>query len=203
MFETRSIGLDEAMKAKDAIFGAFTNADNPGALCITDAHGVEVLCARADGAPARMLGRARAKAYTAARVGMNTVDFRDNVVKANARTLDDWGDPEADDAPGRARHPLGRAGRRRDCDERQLDDTGRGVRAHRPRSHGGGMMAAYLIADVQVHDPETFSQYSPGVAATLEPYGGRFLARGGAAEIVEGDFEPTASSSSSSRTWTR
>ena len=52
------------------------------------------------------------------------------------------------------------------------------------------MMAAYLIADVQVHDPETFSQYSPGVAATLEPYGGRFLARGGAAEIVEGDYEP-------------
>ena len=94
MFETRSIGLDEAMKAKDAIFAAFTSADNPGALCITDAHGVEVLCARVDGAPARMLGRARAKAYTAARVGMNTVDFRDFVVKANARTLDDWGDPK-------------------------------------------------------------------------------------------------------------
>ena len=94
MFETKSIGLEEAMKAKDAIFGAFTNADNPGALCITDAHGAEVLCARVDGAPARMLGRARAKAYTAARIGMNTVDFRDNVVKANGRTLDDWGDPK-------------------------------------------------------------------------------------------------------------
>ena len=41
-----------------------------------------------------MLGRARAKAYTAARIGMNTVDFRDHVVKANARTLNDWGDPK-------------------------------------------------------------------------------------------------------------
>ena len=94
MFETRSIGLEEAVKAKEAIFAGFTSADNPGALCITDAHGAEVLCARVDGAPARMLGRARAKAYTAARVGMNTVDFRDHVVKANGRTLDDWGDPK-------------------------------------------------------------------------------------------------------------
>ena len=95
MFETRNIGLEEALKAKEAIFAEFAaGTDNPGALCITDASGVEVLCARVDGAPARMLGRARAKAYTAARVGMNTVDFRDHVVKANARTLDDWGDPK-------------------------------------------------------------------------------------------------------------
>ena len=94
MFELQSLGLEEAQRAKDAIFAAFTNSDNPGALCITDPHGVEVLCARVDGAPARMLGRARAKAYTAARIGMNTVDFRDRVVKAGRRTLDDWGDPK-------------------------------------------------------------------------------------------------------------
>lgn len=95
MFETKSIGLEEALKAKEAIFAEFADGtDNPGALCITDASGAEVLCARVDGAPARMLGRARAKAYTAARIGMNTVDFRDHVVKANRRTLDDWGDPK-------------------------------------------------------------------------------------------------------------
>ncbi len=94
MFEIQSLGLKEAQRAKDAIFAALTVSDNPGALAIADEHGVEALCARQDGAPARMLGRARAKAYTAARIGMDTVAFRDNVVKAANRTLDDWGDPK-------------------------------------------------------------------------------------------------------------
>ena len=94
MFETMSLGLEEAARARDAIFAALTSADNPGALSITDVNGAEVLCARQDGAPARMLGRARAKAYTAARLGMDTVVFRDRVVKANKRTLSDWGDPK-------------------------------------------------------------------------------------------------------------
>ena len=94
MFEIQSLGLEEAQKAKDAIIAALTSSDNPGALAIADEHGVEVLCARQDGAPARMLSRARAKAYTAARVGMDTVVFRDQVVKAASRTLNDWGDPK-------------------------------------------------------------------------------------------------------------
>lgn len=94
MFETLSIGLEEARRAKAAVFAALTPADNPGALAVVDAHGDEILCVRQDGAPARMLGRARAKAYTAARLGMDTVDFRDNAVKAAGRTLDDWGDPK-------------------------------------------------------------------------------------------------------------
>lgn len=94
MFETTSLGIVEAQKAKAAILSALTSSDNPGALAITDAHGIEILCARQDGAPARMLGRARAKAYTAARIGLDTVVFRDLVVKARKRTLDDWGDPK-------------------------------------------------------------------------------------------------------------
>ena len=93
MFKTTSLGIVEAQKAKAAILSALTSSDNPGALAITDAHGIEILCARQDGAPARMLGRARAKAYTAARIGLDTVVFRDLVVKARKRTLDDWGDP--------------------------------------------------------------------------------------------------------------
>lgn len=93
MFESTDLGLEEACKAKDAIWATLGKTDNPAALAIADASGTPVLCARQDGAPARMLRRARAKAYTAARVGMNTVDFRDNAVKAANRTLDDWGDP--------------------------------------------------------------------------------------------------------------
>lgn len=94
MFETLSIGLEEARRAKEAVFAALTSADNPAALAVADANGAEILCVRQDGAPARMLGRARAKARTAARLGMDTVDFRDNAIKAAGRTLDDWGDPK-------------------------------------------------------------------------------------------------------------
>ena len=94
MFDTANISLNEAIKARDAIINSFTPADNPGALAITDSNGIEVLCMRQDGAPARMLGRARAKAYTSARLGIDTVFFRDNLIKATGRSLGDWGDPK-------------------------------------------------------------------------------------------------------------
>lgn len=87
------LGLAEAERARDAILGALTAFDNPIALAIADAHGVPVLLLRQDGAPTRMLSRARSKAYTAANIGLDTVEFRDRHVKATGRTLDDWGDP--------------------------------------------------------------------------------------------------------------
>ncbi len=93
MFTRKSLGLDDAQRALDAVLGALTPADNPIALAIADDGGVAVLCLRQDGAPPRMLRRARAKAYTAASVGMDTVVFRDDVLRATSRTLDDWGDP--------------------------------------------------------------------------------------------------------------
>ena len=85
--------LAHAERARDAILSALTPTDSPVALAIADAHGVPVLLLRQDGAPARMLSRARSKAYTAATLGLDTVDFRDRVVKGHGRTLDDWGDP--------------------------------------------------------------------------------------------------------------
>ena len=93
MFTRKSLGFEDAQRAAEAVLGALTAADNPIALAIADEHGVPVLCLRQDGAPARMLRRARAKAYTAANLGMDTVVFRDEVVKAASRTLNDWGDP--------------------------------------------------------------------------------------------------------------
>lgn len=51
-------------------------------------------------------------------------------------------------------------------------------------------MAAYFIVDVKVEDPTTYEEYRKGVSATLEPYGGKFLARGGAVETIEGDWQP-------------
>jgi uncharacterized protein (DUF1330 family) len=51
-------------------------------------------------------------------------------------------------------------------------------------------MPAYVIADVEVVNAERYADYSAQVQATLEPYGGRFLVRGGATETIEGDWLP-------------
>ena len=93
MFQQHRLGLAEAERARDAILAALTATDSPVALAVADEHGVPILLMRQDGAPARMLSRARSKAYTAANLGLDTVVFRDEHVKARQRTLDDWGDP--------------------------------------------------------------------------------------------------------------
>jgi uncharacterized protein (DUF1330 family) len=49
-------------------------------------------------------------------------------------------------------------------------------------------MAAYVIAEVEVTDPEAYRPYTELVPATIARYGGRFLVRGGAAEVLEGDW---------------
>lgn len=51
-------------------------------------------------------------------------------------------------------------------------------------------MAAYVIADVTVKDPEIYAEYRKHVPATIAKYGGRFLVRGGAYEPLEGDWRP-------------
>jgi uncharacterized protein (DUF1330 family) len=51
-------------------------------------------------------------------------------------------------------------------------------------------MAAYLIAQVKVTDPEIFAKYSSQVPGVIEQYGGRYLVRGGATEAVEGSWTP-------------
>ena len=93
MFQQHRLGLAEAERARDAILAALARNENPIALAVADEHGQPILLLRQDGAPARMLLRARAKAYTAAMLGVDTVEFRDKHVKARQRTLDDWGDP--------------------------------------------------------------------------------------------------------------
>lgn len=49
-------------------------------------------------------------------------------------------------------------------------------------------MAAYVIAGIDVTEPEEYAEYARGVPATLEPYGGRFVVRGGALEVIEGQW---------------
>jgi uncharacterized protein (DUF1330 family) len=51
-------------------------------------------------------------------------------------------------------------------------------------------MPAYVIAEIEVTDPASFDEYRKGVPATIASYGGRYLARGGALESLEGGWAP-------------
>jgi uncharacterized protein (DUF1330 family) len=51
-------------------------------------------------------------------------------------------------------------------------------------------MAGYLIADIKVNDPVRYEEYRKMVPATLAKYGGEFVVRGGAHEVLEGDWQP-------------
>ena len=48
-------------------------------------------------------------------------------------------------------------------------------------------MAAYLIAKVEIDDPEIYSNYTAKSPAIVEKYGGKFLSRGGDLTVLEGD----------------
>ena len=52
-------------------------------------------------------------------------------------------------------------------------------------------MSAYVIANVTVKDPVKYEDYRRLVGPTIEKYGGRFIARGGSLEVLEGDWHPT------------
>jgi uncharacterized protein (DUF1330 family) len=51
-------------------------------------------------------------------------------------------------------------------------------------------MPAYLVAELEVTDPAGFEEYRKGVPATIAAHGGRYLARGGALESLEGGWSP-------------
>ena len=51
-------------------------------------------------------------------------------------------------------------------------------------------MPAYVIADIEVHDPDAYKEYASRVQATLDPFEGRFLVRGGPSETLEGGWQP-------------
>ena len=49
------------------------------------------------------------------------------------------------------------------------------------------MPKAYVVNEITVTDPATFQTYAEQVPATLVPFGGRYVARSGATETVEGE----------------
>ena len=61
----------------------------------------------------------------------------------------------------------------------------------KPNPPGAENMAAYLIADIEVTNPEGFKKYQEAVPATIAKHGGKYLVRGGEVEPMEGDWTPT------------
>lgn len=51
-------------------------------------------------------------------------------------------------------------------------------------------MAAYVLVQIAIHDPVTYERYKALSGAALQPYGGRFLVRGGEVETIEGTWHP-------------
>ncbi|MEQ1879391.1 MAG: DUF1330 domain-containing protein [Burkholderiales bacterium] len=51
-------------------------------------------------------------------------------------------------------------------------------------------MPAYLISQIDVHDPVGYEEYRKLVGASLAKYGGKFIARGGKIDVLEGDWSP-------------
>jgi uncharacterized protein (DUF1330 family) len=51
-------------------------------------------------------------------------------------------------------------------------------------------MPAYVIAEVAVTNPAGYEDYRPLAGASVAQYGGKFLVRGGPAELVEGSPAP-------------
>jgi uncharacterized protein (DUF1330 family) len=51
-------------------------------------------------------------------------------------------------------------------------------------------MPAYIVVNVDVTDPVRYEDYKQSVGPSIEAYGGRYLVRGGKAEVLEGDWVP-------------
>jgi uncharacterized protein (DUF1330 family) len=51
-------------------------------------------------------------------------------------------------------------------------------------------MAGYIIVEIDITDPVGYEEYKKSAGATVEKYGGKYIVRGGAAETLEGDWNP-------------
>ena len=51
-------------------------------------------------------------------------------------------------------------------------------------------MPAYVIAHIDVKDPVRYEDYKKMSPVSIQKYGGRFIARGGKCEVLEGAWQP-------------
>jgi uncharacterized protein (DUF1330 family) len=51
-------------------------------------------------------------------------------------------------------------------------------------------MTAYVIVDIDVNDPVGYEEYKRLAPAAVHLYGGKYIARGGHTEVLEGVWSP-------------
>jgi uncharacterized protein (DUF1330 family) len=51
-------------------------------------------------------------------------------------------------------------------------------------------MKAYIVVDVNVTNPTLYEDYKKLTPASLLPFDGKFIVRGGVAETLEGEWQP-------------
>jgi len=52
-------------------------------------------------------------------------------------------------------------------------------------------MPAYIVLDVEVQDPKVYERYKELAPPAIAAYGGRYLARGGRTQTMEGEWKPS------------
>jgi len=51
-------------------------------------------------------------------------------------------------------------------------------------------MVAYILVDIDIHDPAGFEGHRKRVPALAAKHGGEYLVRGGEFEVIEGNWKP-------------
>ena len=51
-------------------------------------------------------------------------------------------------------------------------------------------MKAYIVVDVNIHDPDSYERYKTLTPASLVPFGGKFVVRGAKTTTLEGTWTP-------------
>ncbi len=51
-------------------------------------------------------------------------------------------------------------------------------------------MPAYVVVQIDIADPDRYERYKALAPPSIAAYGGRYLARGGQSELLEGSWQP-------------
>src|SRR5438105_2797789 len=52
-------------------------------------------------------------------------------------------------------------------------------------------MPAYVVVEIEIHDPAGYDRYKTLAPPSIAAYGGRYLVRGGEVAVLEGTWRPT------------
>ena len=51
-------------------------------------------------------------------------------------------------------------------------------------------MAAYIVVDISINDPQTYERYKLLAPPSIAAYQGKYLVRGGRTDLLEGEWQP-------------